>query len=147
MTSVILLTVAGVLVLLSVVWVVNQPVKPRTVQEFDCDAVSPDGKYRCMDEMAHAGWCHNGDIEWRYDAWAIGSDDYTRQDAPPQMAEFITAPITKTRKRIPRLAVAAGVLAVLVVYNLAYDTVHPKPAEPQYDCDWQVVRCENWTTK
>jgi hypothetical protein len=145
--SVVFLAVAGVLALWSVIWVTNKPsqaIKPT----FPCDSLSPDGKYRCMDTMAHNGWCHNRDIEWRYEAWAIGSDDHTRHDAPPQVREADTVVgKTGTRKRLPRAIIVAGLVAIAMVYSFAYDTAHPKQATPQYDCDWQVVRCENWTTK
>jgi hypothetical protein len=147
MICVVVLTVAGVFALWSVLWAVNTPTAEVLGADFDCDGKSPDGRYRCMDVMAHPGWCHNNDIEWRYDCWAIGSDDYTRQDSPPRVTDAATVPIVGVRKRLPKIAIVAGVLAILVAYNLAYDTVHPKQAKPKYHCEWNAVRCENWTIR
>ena len=143
---VVLLALAGVLLLWGVIWSVHAPVLDIKPQ-FYCDSVSPDGKYRCMDTMAHVGWCHNRDIEWRYESWAIGGDDNTRQAQEPEQRDTPTYAVTGKSKRLSWPVIAAGVIVVMAVFNFAYDTMHPKQPAPKYDCHWQAVRCENWTPR
>ena len=140
----VLLTILGVAAIWAVLWVINGPQEKSP--EFHCDSVSPDGKYPCMESMAHVGWCHNGDIEWRYESWAIGEDDDTRYAVEPEQVDPPTQVISRKR-RLPRSAIALGVLAVMSVFNYTHDTAHPKPVTPSYDCDWNAVRCENWTSR
>lgn len=143
---VVLLALAGILALWAVIWTVNAPPAAAIKPNFYCDSLSPDGKYRCMDVMAHNGWCHNRDIEWRYESWAVGSDDDTRLDQEPEQRDTPTQVTTAVRKRLSKLVIAAGVLLVMSVYSFAYDSTHPKQATPKYDCNWQAVRCD-WTPR
>jgi hypothetical protein len=98
-----------------------------------------------MDAMAHIGWCHNGDIEWRYDSWAVGSEDYTRAAAPPITREDPTIAIRGRVRRIPRRVFWAGLLLMAGIANYEYDTKNPPPApEKPWQCDFTGLKCVNW---
>lgn len=145
MNSGTVLTILGVALIWGVLWVMNGPVPSK--REFRCDSRSPDGLYECVGGIAHVGWCHNGDVQWRYESWAIGADDDTLYAAEPQQVDPPTRRIGRHR-RLPRSALVLGVLAVVGVTNYAYDTDRPVEPTPQsYDCDWKAVRCENWTSR
>lgn len=139
-----LIALAGVLLIFGVLWVVNSPQPRRIEVQFACDSVSPDGKYRCMDQMAHVGWCHNGDIEWHYQAWAVAADDDTHFAVPPMVPDTATEALTVRRRRIPRPVFWAGLLLVAGVANISYDTSHAQPPEKQWHCEWEATTCTNW---
>lgn len=134
----------GVLAIWAVVAVINS--RPSLVERFDCDSVSPDGDLRCTESMAHNGWCRSGDIEWRYEAWAIGADDYTRAAQPPDEP---TKPIAKkAKRRIPRTLFWGGLAFVFGIHLVNID--NHKPAEPPppkvQHCDhWWAWQCDHYT--
>lgn len=141
-----LLAVVGVLLLFAVVWIANGPPVQRIRVPFACDAVSPDGKYRCMGSMAHNGWCHNGDIEWRHDAWAISADDNTRAAGAAQVAAPITEQLPVRRRRLPWPLLLGGFFVVCAIANSAYDTRNPQQERTPH-CDYVGMQCINWTTR
>lgn len=145
MNSGVVLTILGVALIWGVLWVMNGPVPSK--REFMCRSVSPDGLYECVDALAHVGWCHNGDVRWRYEAWAIGHDDDTLYDSEPERIDPPTQPL-KRRRRLPPMAIALGLFAVMAVTSYTHDTAkQPEPTPQSYDCEWKAVRCENWTSK
>ena len=121
-----LVALAGVVAIFCVIWVVNGP-EPAPPGQWECDSRSPDDRYGCLAGMAHTGWCRNGDVEWRYDAWAIGCDDYTRANNPPIVPTQHVAVVAAPTRRIPRPVFWIGVLLVVGVANFNYDTQHPDP--------------------
>lgn len=118
------LAMAGVALIFGVCWVVNSPTRlVVTPERFDCDSESPDGVYRCTQDMGHSGWCRNGTVEWRFEAWAIGGDDNTHFAASPVVPESPTvAAATKRHKRIPRPVFWLGLYAVAWVFSYSHDT-------------------------
>lgn len=143
------LALAGVLSIFGVLWAINAPEPPRRDSpRWHCDSMSPDGKYQCMESMAHLGWCRNGDIEWRYESWAVGGDDDTHAATPPLRRADQTERLLDTRarrsRRIPRPVFWVGLLLVVGVANLDYDNHHPAPVEKAWHCTWSVNTCTNW---
>lgn len=137
-----LAALAGVLAIFGVYWVRNAPDVPNFsfAHRFGCDSVSPDGMYHCTQEMAHNGWCCNGEVEWRYESWAIAHDDATR--AAPEPSTTVVRPARQ--RRIPRAMFWAGLALVAGIANYEIDTDRQAAPPPQYDCDWQVTKCVNW---
>lgn len=140
---VVLLALTGVLLLFGVLTILNAPPIPKpTWGNPRCDATSPDGVYRCTLHLAHTGWCQNGSIEWRYESWAIGSDDDTRAATPPLAGtEVISGPATR---RIPRLVFWGGI--ALVLWVASYGATQANQ-EPTYTCEWTGISCTNWKTQ
>ena len=137
---------AGVLAIFGAYWIVNAPTatKADLSPHFGCDSVSPDGLYACTQEMAHNGWCCNGEVEWRYESWAIGDDDHTRAAPPAADTTVVPKSGTGRQRRIPRPLFWIGIALVAGIANYQYDTKHQTAPPPQYDCDWQVTKCVNW---
>lgn len=134
---------AGVLAIFGVYWICNAPPVPdfRPTRRFRCDSMSPDGLYGCTQEMAHNGWCHNGQVQWRYESWAIGHDDQTAMTPEPTTT---TMPTEGRQRRIPRPVFWLGIILVAGIANYEIDTSRQTAPPPQYDCDWQVTKCVNW---
>ena len=132
---------SGVLAIWLVVAVVNAD-RPRQLKRFDCDSVSPDGDLRCEEAMAHNGWCHSGDMEWRYESWAIGAEDYTRAAQPHYEP---TTAIVARRRVIPRTVFWGGLALVFAVHLVNLDNHKPAPPQPKVQgCEhfwaWQCDR-------
>ena len=143
----VILVLAGVLVIYGVSVMVNTPKPPEPMwSRMNCDSTSPDGVYRCTLHMAHNGWCENGNVEWRYEAWAIGSDDNTRAASPPILVAEPQQAVQQ-RTRIPRPVFWIGILLLAGTANFAYDTQHPKQPEQSWSCDWSATTCKNWQQK
>jgi len=142
---VVLLAITGVLAIFAVIWVINSPYRQgrQASGELRCDSTSPDGNYQCLLGLAHDGWCGNGELEWRWDAWAIGADDHTR-GRPPTKTQASEPPATRVR-RIPRFAFWCGIGFVILIMSVNYDTHEPvAPTVPDYDCQWRFTKCEQW---
>lgn len=141
-----ILALTGVLLVFGVVVVLNSPALPEPVwTRVDCDSISPDGVYRCRLPLAHNGWCENGNLEWRYNSWAIAADDSTRAAAPPTEAMPATTEFHRARKRrLPRplLWLGLGFLLWVATYSVGYTA-----DKPDLTCDWSGVSCTNWRAK
>jgi hypothetical protein len=143
------LALVGVVALWVVIWLLNAPAMPRRILKSYCGQWSPDDRYRCVESLAHNGWCRNGQVSWRGSAWATGASDDTCFAAEPQVVtEQLTPPPIK-RRRLPRSLIFLGVVAVMFVWNYEYDTNHPPPTPKQLQCDDMdaIYRCTHWTQK
>jgi len=138
-----ILALAGVLTIFGVIWTLRQPEAESISVHFRCDAVSPDGVYRCLGSMGHSGWCNNGDIEWRWEAWAVGCDDDTRS-ARPAIEPTMDAPVLTSGRRIPRRVFWLGVLVVAWVAIYGYGSHSQQTPQTRMTCDWQVTKCVDW---
>ena len=143
------LALVGVVALWVVIWHLNAPAMPRRILKSYCDQWSPDDRYRCVESLAHNGWCRNGQVSWRGSAWATGASDDTCFAAEPQVVtEQLTPPPIK-RRRLPRSLIFLGVVAVMFVWNYEYDTNHPPPTPKQLQCEDMdaIYRCTHWSEK
>jgi hypothetical protein len=143
------LALVGVVALWVVIWLLNAPAMPRRILKSYCGQWSPDDRYRCVESLAHNGWCRNGQVSWRGSAWATGASDDTCFAAEPQVVtEQLTPPPIK-RRRLPRSLIFLGVVAVMFVWNYEYDTNHPPPTPKQLQCEDMdaIYRCTHWSEK
>ena len=136
----VILVVTGVLMLAGVYLILTAPGVPkRLVRPMRCDAVSPDGAYQCVLDLAHNGWCADGDVEWRYETWAIGAEDSTRH-APLPGSTLAVEKTALRRRRIPAPLLVAG--AAVILWTLVQVTDDTPPPAPTATCDWNAVRCD-----
>lgn len=136
----VILAVTGVLILTGVYVITTAPpVLKRVPHPMRCDALSPDGKYQCVLDLAHSGWCADGDVEWRYESWAIGSDDDTRHAPQPGATLVATKPLVRTR-RIPKPLLVAG--AAVILWTLVEVTDNTPPPAPTATCHWNATKCD-----
>ena len=130
------LALAGTATSLAVLYAVNAPaalsrLSPGSQSNCDtvagfnvylCTALSPDMRYRCQGSIAHIGWCHHDGLEWRGEAWAVGSEDRTA--FPPQIGgSEATTKALRLRPRLPRTALWAALIFMAAINSYELSTV------------------------
>ena len=143
------LTLAGVVALWVVIWLLNAPAVPQKSLKSHCGLWSPDDRYRCVEPLAHNGWCRNRQVAWRGSVWATGASDDTCFDVEPEVIPEQLPFLPMKRKRLPHIAIVLGAITVMAVWNYEYDTNHPPPKPKQLQCEQMdaVYRCTHWTQK